>query len=95
MPVILPTSEEMTRMGWREREIARANVRRALAALARVEQRDVDDLEVVYQQAVAKVDEAAEWGRAVRAEARRLQAQTAPDPDADQHRAALLEALDA
>lgn len=35
-----------------------------------------------------------EWARWVRAEARRLLAETPPDPDAEQHRITLLEAID-
>jgi len=93
MPVILPSPDEMTRLNWREREIARANVRRALVTLARLEQRDIADLDEVLDQAVAKLNATSEWAAGVRADARRLQAMTPAHPDAAAHRAAVLEAI--
>jgi len=85
MPVILPTPEEVARMDWREREKAMLRARRTMAALRQAE----TEVERVLDQTWN--DARTNWAEEVRTVATQLHAKYGDDPNASQHRAALLD----
>lgn len=82
MPAVIPTREEAAHLPWYQRQKVRAT---AIAALREwvADAPEPEDFDAV------KVD----FGRQVRDDARTLALRTPPDPQASEHRAALLAAL--
>jgi hypothetical protein len=94
MPIMIPTPAEIRQMPWHERQRVKRIVRQLLATLDGATDHDGRR----RRQSVRKA-EVLQWARDVRREAKRLELQarvernTHPDPDAEEHQRVLLEAL--